>query len=192
MSRLRMAVIAVMSCCAVMLVSAGTAAAQDTPVQFTKKVVLTGKNKGKDFTGTYTIKRFENRAGELVAVGTLKGTLKNRRVTRRNVAIPAALTGDAASAAQAGTCRILHLELGPLDLNLLGLRVQLNKVVLDITAIRGPGNLLGNLLCALTGLLDNTALSQLTGAINELTAVLNSILALVQTGPATAAVSGPR
>jgi hypothetical protein len=33
-------------------------------------------------------------------------------------------------------CPILHLELGPLDLNLLGLRVQLNQVVLDITAIQ--------------------------------------------------------
>jgi hypothetical protein len=33
------------------------------------------------------------------------------------------------------TCPILHLELGPLDLNLLGLRVQLNQVVLDVTAL---------------------------------------------------------
>jgi hypothetical protein len=37
-----------------------------------------------------------------------------------------------------GTCDILNLTLGPLDLNLLGLRVQL----------------LGNLLCAAAGLLD--------------------------------------
>lgn len=50
------------------------------------------------------------------------------------------------------TCAILHLELGPLDLNLLGLEVILDDcdggpVVVDITAVRG--NLLGNLLCGL-------------------------------------------
>jgi hypothetical protein len=32
------------------------------------------------------------------------------------------------------TCPILHLTLGPLDLNLLGLKVHLDRVVLDITA----------------------------------------------------------
>ena len=44
--------------------------------------------------------------------------------------------------------------LGPLDLNLLGLEVHLDPVVLDIVAQPGPGNLLGNLLCAVAGLLD--------------------------------------
>jgi hypothetical protein len=53
-----------------------------------------------------------------------------------------------------GTCDILNLTLGPLDLNLPALRVQLNQVVLNITAEQGPGNLLGNLRCAVAGLLD--------------------------------------
>src|SRR5919205_1240892 len=52
-----------------------------------------------------------------------------------------------------GSCQILHLELGPLDLDLLGLKVHLDKVVLDITAQPGPGNLLGNLLCSLANAL---------------------------------------
>ena len=52
------------------------------------------------------------------------------------------------------TCEILRLVLGPLHLDLLGLQVDLNRVVLVITAEQGPGNLLGNLLCALAGLLD--------------------------------------
>jgi hypothetical protein len=52
-------------------------------------------------------------------------------------------------------CSILHLELGPLDLTLLGLNVVLDNcddgpVTVDITAIRG-GGLLGNLLCGLLG-----------------------------------------
>lgn len=54
-------------------------------------------------------------------------------------------------------CKILNLTLGPLHLNLLGLVVNLNKVHLTITAVSGPGNLLGNLLCAVAHLLDSTA-----------------------------------
>jgi hypothetical protein len=44
---------------------------------------------------------------------------------------------------------------------------------LDINALPGPGNLLGNLLCALTGLLDNFDLSALLEEI--LQALLNVI-----------------
>jgi len=52
------------------------------------------------------------------------------------------------------TCAILHLELGPLDLTLLGLNVVLDNcangaITVDITAVTGRGNLLGNLLCEL-------------------------------------------
>lgn len=53
-----------------------------------------------------------------------------------------------------GECPILFLELGPLFLDLLGLQVSLSKITLDITAVAGEGNLLGNLLCAIAGLLD--------------------------------------
>jgi hypothetical protein len=49
--------------------------------------------------------------------------------------------------------------------------VHLNQVVLDITAQSGPGNLLGNLLCSVAHLLDNT------GNATGLAALLNQILA---------------
>jgi hypothetical protein len=49
---------------------------------------------------------------------------------------------------QAGTCQVLTLVLGPLNLNLLGLVVDLNKVNLAITAVRGQGAL-GDLFCQL-------------------------------------------
>ena len=62
------------------------------------------------------------------------------------------------------------MVLGPLDLNLLGLAIHLNQVVLNITAIPGAGNLLGNLLCAVAGLLDNPG---------GLAALLNQILAIL-------------
>ena len=192
MNRIRMAALAALTVCAVSLGAAGTASAQDAAVPATKKVAMKGTNKGKNFVGTYTIQRFETRAGKLYAVGTITGKLKNRRVSRSNVAIPAALTGDdgGAQASQAA-CDILHLVLGPLDLNLLGLRVQLNQVKLDITAVPGDGALLGNLLCALTGILNQngllTQLQNLVGGLNQVADALNAILALLPTGPATAA-----
>jgi len=48
--------------------------------------------------------------------------------------------------------------------------VHLNQVVLDITAQSGPGNLLGNLLCAVAHLLDSNA------SVTALANLLNSIL----------------
>jgi hypothetical protein len=64
---------------------------------------------------------------------------------------------DGASAAQAApSCKVLNLILGPLDLNLLGLVVQLygpNRnapVTLTITSFPGQG-VLGDLFCGLSG-----------------------------------------
>jgi hypothetical protein len=47
-------------------------------------------------------------------------------------------------------CTILDLVLGPLDLNLLGLMIHLDRVHLTITA-RPGGGILGDLLCSLAG-----------------------------------------
>jgi hypothetical protein len=44
-------------------------------------------------------------------------------------------------------CAVLHLVLGPLHLELLGLVADLNQIVLDLTAV--PGTLLGNIFCQL-------------------------------------------
>jgi hypothetical protein len=63
--------------------------------------------------------------------------------------------------------------LGPLHLDLLGLVVDLNQVVLNITAVPGAGNLLGNLLCAVTGLLDNPG--ALANLLNQILGILNGL-----------------
>ena len=76
-------------------------------------------------------------------------------------------------AAATGSCQILDLTLGPLDLNLLGLMVHLDQVHLNITAQSGPGNLLGNLLCGVAHLLDNT--SGLQGIVNILNQLLGGL-----------------
>ena len=68
----------------------------------------------------------------------------------------------------------MHLVLAPLNLNLLGLKVHLDKVLLNIVAVSGAGNLLGNLLCAVAGLLDGGgALSSLLTKLNQ---ILNQLL----------------
>lgn len=50
----------------------------------------------------------------------------------------------------AGICTVLDLVLGPLDLNLLGLMIHLDRVQLRITA-DPKGGILGSLLCGLAG-----------------------------------------
>jgi hypothetical protein len=102
------------------------------------------------FNGTATITRFVNDNGTVTAVGVLTGI-----VTPATGAPSTLITTFAAPVVIQATCQILNLVLGPLHLNLLGLVVDLNQVVLDITGVTGPGNLLGNLLCGIAGLLDN-------------------------------------
>ena len=157
MNRFRMAAFAVLLTCAVSLGAAGTASAQEP---LTRTVELTGT---KGFNGTYTIKRFAVRNGQLVTVGTVEGTPDP---------LPPLPPGR--------SCSVLSLDLGPINLNLLGLVVRTNEIQLRIDAVQGPGNLLGNLLCAITGILNpQGAAGPLTQAINQLTAALNAILALV-------------
>lgn len=68
----------------------------------------------------------------------------------------------------------LFLDLGPLFLDVLGLQVDLSQIVLDVSAVPGANNLLGNLLCAITSLLD------LPGSIIAIVNLLNAIFELVQ------------
>ncbi|GGN49017.1 hypothetical protein FHR83_008691 [Actinoplanes campanulatus] len=130
-------------------------------------------------TGTFVPTEFAVQGDELVAVGTLHAVLTDSAgapvgTADEAVTLPVQLPGSADAAALAA-CNILHLVLGPLDLNLLGLTVHLNTVVLDITAHSGPGNLLGNLLCAIAGLLDGGLpfpLAQLADLLNQVLAIL--------------------
>lgn len=80
-------------------------------------------------------------------------------------------------AAISATCNVLSLAIGPVDLNLLGLRVELDNcnngpVTLDITA-DPTGGLLGGLLCAVANLLNGS------GAQTAILTVLGQISALI-------------
>jgi hypothetical protein len=170
--------------CAALLVVPVAAGAQTTPPSITAssltQVPVSGTaHNGKKFTGHFTVDRFINRNGQPYAVGTLTGKLGNRSIKRSDVAIPAKVATNGLAKA-AATCPILHLVLGPLTLNLLGLNVHLNQVVLDITATSGPGNLLGNLLCGVANLLNGPSLlSQVETGLLNLVNQLTSIPALL-------------
>src|SRR4051794_17576614 len=204
MNRIRTAVLAALMVCAVSLGAAGTASAQ-APAQtpLTKKVALKGT---KGFKGTYTIERFATRNGKMVTVGNVRGTMrkngKTKRVAKNGVIMPASVAGAGpadlptppATAAQQpppntlpdipNACQVLNLSLAPITLNLLGLVVRTNNIQVRIDAVPGNGNLLGNLLCSVTNLLNpGGGLGPLTTAINQLTAALNAILALVPASP---------
>jgi hypothetical protein len=128
------------------------------------------------FTGTFHVREFAARGDQVFALGLVTGTLTPAAGAptgvARTVAVPVRVgEGPAPSGVVAQqVCDILHLELGPLNLDLLGLVVNLNRVILDIDAVAGPGNLLGNLLCAVVGLLDSPG---------PLAQLLNRILAII-------------
>ena len=154
------------------------------------KSVVKGKTSGGGtLGGSFTPLKFKDKNGVPVVKGVLEGKIAHadgskstftaiRTLEVTKVAghkLDAAVTAPGAVAA----CDILNLVLGPLDLNVLGLEVHLKQVVLDIVAVGGAGNLLGNLLCAVAGLLDG---GPLAGLLGQLTTLLNQILAALGLG----------
>jgi hypothetical protein len=143
---------------------------------------ISGTISGIPFTAEYRITKFVNQNNQLYAIGSLQNIsgvglpATASGIAGQQIMVPVEVLGGAAadgSVAQVGSCDILFLQLGPLDLNLLGLVVHLDQVTLEITAQQGPGNLLGNLLCAITGLLDGT------GTLTQIAQLLNQIIALI-------------
>ncbi len=132
------------------------------------------------FVGNFNLLRFAEENNQIVAVGILTGTLTDSAnnplgTVLRTVAIPVNLQ-QGASATDQIACDILNLDLGPLDLNLLGLRVQLSRIELDITAVPGAGNLLGNLLCAIVNLLNGPGpLAAIISLLNQLLGALGGL-----------------
>jgi hypothetical protein len=152
------------------LAFASTTAAAPPRATASVTIPITTTDVTGTFNGVLTLTQFVVQNGQVVALGTLTGTLTTASgvvtTITQDVVLP--LIGGTA----VGSCQILHLELGPLDLNLLGVMVHLDKVVLDVTAQSGPGQLLGNLLCGVAHLLDSNA------AANAIVNILNQLLGL--------------
>jgi hypothetical protein len=181
MSRTRLAALAVTFTCALVLLPAAGASAAQTAPKFTKTVNVVGTSKsGKKFAGKYTINRFITKGNKTYSVGKLTGRIAGKKVTKRGVRMPVALTPGAQSAQLPpipSACAILNLAIQPINLNLLGLSVRTSEIDLRIDAVPGAGNLLGNLLCGITNLLNPSAVNA-----SQLTAILNALLALLNAG----------
>jgi hypothetical protein len=139
------------------------AAATQAEADFFKDIPVSGAlADGGTFNGTATITQFDYQVDRsLVVSGLLHGTATtadgavHENVEQPFTNIPTTLADQGAGSAQiTAICEILDLDIGAIHLDLLGLVVDLAPVHLDITAVSGPGNLLGNLLCAIVGLLD--------------------------------------
>jgi hypothetical protein len=156
------------------------------PQGFARSAISGQTANGHRVTGYFTPTGVNRHNGHLRMRGMVNGVIhqangktrtfnamRTLRIASMNGTTPGA--SRTAAAAAAGSCSILHLVLGPLNLDLLGLKVHLNKVVLNVDAQSGSGQLLGNLLCAVAHLLDgNGTLGQL---LTQLQNILNQLLA---------------
>ncbi|HEX6589337.1 MAG TPA: hypothetical protein VF039_09960 [Longimicrobiales bacterium] len=152
-------------------------------------VPVTGQlENGEAFAGTLRITEVDQVDGALVASGVLSWMHEGETVSQAFEDVPATLVAQSAATAVSGgaasvgaSCDILLLDLGPIFLDLLGLQVDLSQIVLDIDAVRGAGRLLGNLLCAVTGLLDGVglgnAIANLLDRINDILDDIGGLLA---------------
>ena len=178
----------------------GLAASNAAPAHKATAVTksMTSQGQAWNYTGTWTDKqgrtgqavvsivpqKFWNDGGDLMMRSKVTTTLQGARGAvphskTMDLEVQDVTTGSVGRGVNAASCDILNLVLGPLHLNVLGLVVDLNQVVLNITGQTGAGNLLGNLLCGLVGILDNgVTLTQFLSVLNNLLAAINSALAL--------------
>ena len=182
---------------AIALTGAGVTTASAAPGDWTtvakttagkmKSKVVGETSTGRKVTGSFTPRRFVEKDGAVWARGVIRGHFKTASGATKTFKVKRLVplqkaNGTPVSARAADSrveCDVLNLVLGPLDLNVLGLEVHLNRVLLDIVAVTGAGNLLGNLLCAVVGLLDGGLLGNLLGQITDL---LNQILGRLNLG----------
>ena len=164
----RLVLMALSAALALAMIAPATASAQPTGDLLTGIPVTGTASDGSTFTGTATITEISRSGSQLLfdvvvrdATGAIVGTAEDVVGTLQEP--------------DPGVCDILFLDLGPLFLDVLGLTVDLSPIELDINAVPGPGNLLGNLLCAVVGLLDGPG-GGLGGAIDRLLDLINNLL----------------
>jgi hypothetical protein len=140
---------------AVLCVSATTATA--TPANATRvSAPAQAQATAGKVAVTFKIQRFVKTKHSLTALGTVLATFTpadGSAATTVSQPFRAQVTTAARLFSGTGSlriCNVLNLTLDKLSLNLLGLHVDLDKVVLNITA-NSRGGVLGSLFCALAG-----------------------------------------
>lgn len=153
------------------------------PQGYVRSKILGQTGNGHRVTGSFTPLSFSKKNGHLRARGVLNGVVHRGDGSTRTFtavrtlrvrSIDGQTPGATRSAAAKATCDVLHLRLAPLNLNLLGLKVHLDRVVLDVVAQSGAGQLLGNLVCAIAHLLDSGG--TLGQILTRLSAILDQLL----------------
>ena len=135
---------------------------------------------GRKVKGSFTPSKFSAVGDTLMVTGTVEGKILGKgapKAFEKEITTPVqdAMAGSPTAGKAVGTCDILNLVLGPLDLNVLGLEIHLDTVVLDIVA-NPAGGLLGDLLCAVANLLDGGLGGVLGDLLNDLVGLLEDIL----------------
>ena len=131
---------------------------------------------GGAFVGTLDITSFEVIGGTLTALGTLTGTFHQPGGVTTPLP-PTPVTIPVTDITANSTCQVLFLTLGPIHLELLGLVLDVNEIIIRITANPSQG-ILGELLCAIAGGFDQ-------GFLDDVAALLNALLRCLTTGICT-------
>jgi hypothetical protein len=161
---------------------AASAPASAAPASAASQVLPQGK-----LTVSVKVDRFRATAAGTNASGTASATLTPLGQLPTTVTKRVTL-----AASRSGSCTILTLTLETLELNLLGLDVHLEKVVLNITGQR-HGGVLGSLFCSLAGAHVKTARVSAVRRLNSAIRRTGPVrpLALTATVRATTSAAGP-
>jgi hypothetical protein len=148
---------------------------------------ISGTYAGGTFAGTVTIQRFAVRDGKPVAIGFVRGAASGesqKTVFAGPIAFPVSVSAagplataaDNAVAPQAvapqAVCQVVNVDLGAVNLNVLGLQVATQPISLALSGdTAGP---LGNLVCTLLDLVNNVV--GLVGILNTILGLLTGLL----------------
>jgi hypothetical protein len=208
MKILRLPLLTIMAISVVLSPTAGTAEQRPAARPLVLPLAGTGSG-GVTFSGTVAVQRFVLQDdGQVAAIGAVSGSLSgpagpigtavslpvefpvrvDGRTARaeRGLIHPASLSapdyGARVILAQAPTCGVLHVDLGSVNLNLLGVVVATSPVTIDING--DTGGALGALVCAILnnvgGLVNllNSLLGVVTGLLGGLTGGLGGAVPL--------------
>jgi hypothetical protein len=151
---------------------------------------ITGTFAGGTFAGTLSIQKFAATPDgmKLVAIGFVRGTATSSAgaplgsVLAGPISLPVSrpepggpivtTTAVGAAVVAQATCQVVHIELGAVNLNVLGLIVTTQPIVLDLSGdTAGP---LGNLVCTLLETVNTVV--DLVGLLNQILGLLTGLL----------------
>lgn len=140
---------------------------------------------GGTFAGTLSLQKFVVRDGQVAAIGMVRGTVTSSAgaplgtVLVGPLTLPvqvgpgaAMATTSAAPVVAQATCQVLHLDIGAVNLNVLGLLVVTQPISLDISG--DSAGVLGHLVCTILDTLNSVV--GLVDLLNQLLGLLTGLL----------------